>query len=49
MCGYAEGGTIIGRPGSWTARSATGDELGTYATPQEARRAIERHVGAVNG
>jgi hypothetical protein len=46
MCGYQEGGTILGRPGSWTARAATGADLGTYATPQEARRAIERHVEA---
>jgi hypothetical protein len=46
MCGLREGGTILGRPGSWTARSATGKDLGTFLTPKEARRAIQRHVEA---
>jgi hypothetical protein len=37
---------MLGRPGSWTARAATGEDLGTYATPFAARRAIERHLAA---
>jgi hypothetical protein len=48
VCGYREAGTIIGRPGSWVARSSGGDFLGEFFTLVEARRAIQRHVEAEN-